>query len=264
MKNIDEIIASGTLELYVTGALSQREAMEVEDVLNDYPEVKNEVEKIETALINLAHGEEYTIPAKVWEGVLNSIKGVRKLNSHKKSNHWSTIAGWAAAIVFLMGIFWMMNETNSLENKVLVTTTENAVLKGKLTSAEEALTTSQDLLDIIRSKEYREISLPGNQAVSPESYAKVYYNDNEKIAYIDARGLPAPPAGKVYQVWSLIMDPLTPRSIGLLDHYEATTTKVFKLENIPDPEAFGITLEPEGGSESPTLAQLYTLGMVSP
>ena len=60
------------------------------------------------------------------------------------------------------------------------------------------------------------------------------------------------------------MDPLTPRSVGLLDNYESTNTKVFKLENIPDPEAFGITLEPEGGSESPTLTQLYTLGMVSP
>ncbi|MAL61316.1 MAG: anti-sigma factor [Flavobacteriaceae bacterium] len=264
MKKIEDIIESGTLELYVTGALSQREAMEVEDILEEYPEVKREVEKIEAALMNLSYDDSFTIPNSVWEGVLNSIQGVRKLNVPKKSTNWSMMTGWAAAIVFLLGIFWMLKENNTLENQVRVTSTQNAVLKGKVSTTEEALASSQELLDIIRSKDYREINLPGNVAVSPESYAKVYYNDKDKIAYIDARGLPTPPSGKVYQVWSLIMDPLTPRSVGLLDNYESTDTKVFKLENIPDPEAFGITLEPEGGSESPTLNQLYTLGMVSP
>ena len=36
----------------------------------------------------------------------------------------------------------------------------------------------------------------------------------------------------------------------------------FTLENANESEAFGITLEPEGGSETPTLEQLYTLGAV--
>lgn len=96
------------------------------------------------------------------------------------------------------------------------------------------------------------------------TYVTVYYNKEENIAYIDAKGLPTPPEGKVYQVWSLIMDPLTPGSIGLLGDFENTENKFFKIENIPFPEAFGVTLEPEGGSESPILSQLYTLGMVAP
>ncbi|HAT63347.1 MAG TPA: anti-sigma factor, partial [Flavobacteriaceae bacterium] len=190
MKKIEDIIESGTLELYVTGALSQREAMEVEDILEEYPEVKREVEKIEAALMNLSYDDSFTIPNSVWEGVLNSIQGVRKLNVPKKSTNWSMMTGWAAAIVFLLGIFWMLKENNTLENQVRVTSTQNAVLKGKVSTTEEALASSQELLDIIRSKDYREINLPGNVAVSPESYAKVYYNDKDKIAYIDARGLP--------------------------------------------------------------------------
>ena len=264
MKELKEMIESGALELYVTGALSQREAMEVEEILAEHPEVKKEVEKIEAALIHLSHDASFEIPEHVWNNILQSISGVRKLTPPKKSTHWSTMTGWAAAIVFLLGIFWMMKEKNSLETQVQISTTENTVLKEKVQVTEDALASSEALLEIMRSKEYREINLPGNVAVSPESYAKVYYNDIEKIAYIDARGLPSPPAGKVYQVWSLIMDPLTPRSVGLLDNYDTTENKVFRLENIPDPEAFGITLEPEGGSESPTLTQLYTLGMVAP
>ena len=67
MNMIEELIESGTLELYVTGALSQREAMEVEDALEAYPDVKKEVEKIEEALMNLSHDDSFVIPDSVWD-----------------------------------------------------------------------------------------------------------------------------------------------------------------------------------------------------
>jgi hypothetical protein len=40
------------------------------------------------------------------------------------------------------------------------------------------------------------------------------------------------------------------------------TTKVVKVAYTPVAEAFGITIELAGGSVSPTLEQLYTLGKV--
>jgi anti-sigma-K factor RskA len=67
----------------------------------------------------------------------------------------------------------------------------------------------------------------------------------------------------VYQVWSLKMQPLTPTNIGLLDSFEEDENKIFRLENTNASEGFGITLEPEGGSETPTLERLYALGVVS-
>ena len=86
---------------------------------------------------------------------------------------------------------------------------------------------------------------------------------NTKEVYIDASGLPTPPEGMVYQVWALKLEPvLTPTSIGLLDSYATSTTKVIKVENANEAQAFGITLEPAGGSAGPTMEQLYTLGKV--
>ena len=38
--------------------------------------------------------------------------------------------------------------------------------------------------------------------------------------------------------------------------------KIFSIANPNDSQAFGITLEPEGGSKTPTLEQLYTIGVV--
>ena len=80
--------------------------------------------------------------------------------------------------------------------------------------------------------------------------------------YIDAAGLPEPPKGMVYQVWSLKLNPLTPTSIGLLDRFKEQDSRIFAVNDAVDAEAFGITLEPAGGSETPTMTQLYTLGKV--
>ena len=40
------------------------------------------------------------------------------------------------------------------------------------------------------------------------------------------------------------------------------SNKIFAVSKTGNAEAFGITLEPAGGSKSPTMEQLYTLGAV--
>lgn len=83
------------------------------------------------------------------------------------------------------------------------------------------------------------------------------------MVYVDASGLPEPPEGKGYQIWSLKLQPqLTPTSIGLLADFKGDKDKVFTVKKTGDTEAFGITLEPADGSKSPTMEQLYTLGKV--
>jgi anti-sigma-K factor RskA len=66
----------------------------------------------------------------------------------------------------------------------------------------------------------------------------------------------------VYQVWALKLNPLTPTSIGLLENFSSENQKLFAVDNANKAEAFGITLEPAGGSKTPTMERLYTLGKV--
>ena len=259
----EEIIASGLLELYVTGSLSQEEILEVEAAMAQYPSVKKEVAQIEASLIKLSEASAGNVSPKVWERIIEFTQGVRPLSTARKRN-WGSVTGWAAALLFFVGLAFMLKQNSDLKSKLRTVNTKNMVLQEKTSITEAQLTQANDLLEIVRSKDFNAISLPGNVDVAPTAYATVYYNKDENIAYIDAKGLPKPPEGKVYQVWSLIMDPLTPRSMGVLEGFEAADTAFFKVENVPSPEAFGITLEPEGGSESPTLTQLYTLGIVSP
>jgi anti-sigma-K factor RskA len=91
----------------------------------------------------------------------------------------------------------------------------------------------------------------------------VYWNKETQVVYVDATGLPEPPDGMVYQVWSLQLSPtLTPTSIGLLENFDKDDTKMFSVNGTSNAEAFGITLEPAGGSKTPTMEQLYALGKV--
>ena len=56
---------------------------------------------------------------------------------------------------------------------------------------------------------------------------------------------------------------LTPTSLGTIEDFNTDENKIFSIANANESEAFGITLEPEGGSTSPTMEQLYTLGVVA-
>jgi hypothetical protein len=44
-------------------------------------------------------------------------------------------------------------------------------------------------------------------AVAPESSAKIYWNKETQVVYVDAAGFTEPPKGMVYQIWSLKLQP---------------------------------------------------------
>lgn len=260
----EEIIASGQLEMYVCGALPPDESQEVQEAVNTFPEVRRELELIEESLLLLAETVSPPVQAMTWTEILNVIRNNNSTGNDKvRSLNWAAITGWAAAILFMSGIMWMLKQNSDLNNSIQVTTTENTILREEKANTETQLAENNEVLEVLRSKDYQAYTLPGNQAVAPEAFAKVYLNKKESIAYIDTKGLPTPPRGKVYQVWSLKMEPLTPTSVGLISAESEMGEGIYKFVNFPDPEAFGITLEPEGGSETPTMSQLYILGMIT-
>lgn len=261
---IEELIASGKLELYVLGALTEAEAQEVEQALADSSAATEEVVAIETALMVLGEAAAPKLESATQQAIMKRIQKVRSIHQPKRKTNWAAITGWAAAAACAAGILWMVQQNDTLKEDIEITTTENKLLKQQLETNETQLAETNSLLELLRSKEYNTIVLPGNADVAPDAFAKVYYNPDENIAYIDTKGLPEAAEGKVYQAWSLTLSPLTPSSMGVMDAATEVEQGIYRFENVPSPEAFGITLEPAGGSESPSLDQLYTLGTVAP
>ncbi|MCM4160618.1 anti-sigma factor [Antarcticibacterium flavum] len=258
--NVKEYISSGILELYVYGALTEEESAEVTRMMQKYPEVKTEVEEIEKALIELSAA---AAPGDT-ESLIPAVKRLsqQEIRTETSRKNWSAYMGWAASLIFLVGLFFMYYQNLELRRSLQAVQVENAQIETQIANAREDAEKTRELLNVLRSRNIIQIPLEG-QAPAPEAFATAYWDKENNVTYIDAADLPAPPQGMVYQVWSLKMQPLTPTSLGLLDSFEDDENKIFRLENINASEGFGITLEPEGGSETPTLERLYTLGVVS-
>ncbi len=262
--DIEKYITSGILELYVAGTLSEQENLEVVALAAEHPEIKKEIESIEASILALSKATSPKRSAnKGFNDIQNRIQNATKvIPITKKDTNWSSYLGWAAAIILAVGFDYMYKQNNALKSEINIASQNNELLEQQIEDANSSLEKSQELLTTIRDKDIQVVAL-GGQAVSPTSYAKAYWNKREQKVFIDAQGLPEPPDGMVYQVWSLKLDPLTPTSMGLLEGFITDENKVFALANPNASEAFGITLEPAGGSKSPNLEQLYTLGAVS-
>ena len=260
--NSKEYIESGILELYVFGKLTDEEMAEVSQMAIQHPEVKDEITAIERAVINLSYGIAPHLSAANFDKIRNQLLEKQKVVQIQTKTPWTQYMGWAAAAVFVLGMgiqFYKLNESNSIIDNLAV---ERTKLQESVVDLELKNKESDEVLAVLRDNGSVSVALAGQQ-VNPNAFAKAYYNKTTKAVYIDASGLPEPPKGMVYQVWALQLEPiLTPTSIGLLDTYASSKTKVIKVDNAEAPQAFGITLEPAGGSAGPTMEQLYTLGKV--
>jgi len=260
--DVQKYIASGILELYIAGILSDKENLEIAKYAKEYPEIQKEIEAIEASILEVSKkaspGYNHSF-ASMMDRINHETKVV---SINRKSSPTLAYVGWAASILLAIGLFYMYQLNQDLKLDIQVVEQQNIDLEQQIADTDSSLEKTQDLLNILRDKNISVIPLDG-QTVSPTSYAKAYWNKQEEKVFIDAKGLPEPPDGYVYQVWSLKLSPLTPTSMGLLEDFTTDENKVFALNNPNESEAFGITLEPAGGSDSPTLEQLYTLGVTS-
>ncbi|OAB29416.1 Anti-sigma-K factor rskA [Flavobacterium fryxellicola] len=257
-----EYIESGILELYVYGSLSETESEEVAKMAKNNPEIHAEIIAIEKSIVALSSS------FSPFHSVANFEKIKEKLElKHTEviqlepSRNRSQYIGWAAAVLLLVGIGYQYNQLNQITTQVATAEVEKATLEKEFNVLKLKNSAIETSLAVVRDTKNTVVAL-GGQTVAPESSAKVYWNQETKAVYIDAANLPTPPEGMVYQVWALKLSPLTPTSIGLLENFNVNEQKLFAVNTANEAEAFGITLEPAGGSLTPTMEQLYALGKV--
>ena len=266
--DIKTYIESGILELYVAGALSDKENREVYDAMLKHPEILQEVLLIEAAVVKLTAQAAPLTSNHIYTNVKKALglkeedSKVIPLDRSANKSNWFSYTGWAAAVFLAAGLLWTVNKNDTLQNKVSTITTDKEFLEIQVEDINSDLADTKKLLNVIRDQNLINITLDG-QAIYPEGYANVYWDKTSEKVFLDLAGLPKPPEGKVYQIWSLTLNPLSPTSLGTIDDFNENANKIFELQNNNASQAFGITLEPAGGSETPTMEQLYTLGVVS-
>ena len=117
------------------------------------------------------------------------------------------------------------------------------------------------IVGVLTAPQHREIVLAG-QPPAPSSSGKIYWNVPKNL-WVVSVDLPPPPKGKTYQLW-FVTNKNETITAGLIPTDDSGHG--FRVTNVPSNiapiAAAAITLEPEGGSPTPTLP-IYTMGGAS-
>lgn len=252
-----ELIDSGELELYVCGALDSVREREISTLIKSSPAVKKEMLAIEHAYTQLAAGLAPDGNDAVYDRLLSVIN---KENSSSNRVPFTSYLGWAAAVLFIIGAAYFYNENSGLEQALNKVASQKEVIETQLELETAEKTTYLATLDALSDPNTIKVTLAG-QGDFKNASAVAFYNADTQTTYFNLTGLPDAPANMVYQLWSLKLDPLTPTSLGITENTGKKST-VFAVKDTYGSEAFGITLEPAGGSDAPNLEMLYTLGVI--
>ncbi|MFE4542192.1 anti-sigma factor domain-containing protein [Arthrobacter sp. NPDC056727] len=103
------------------------------------------------------------------------------------------------------------------------------------------------LRQVIEAQDARQATVD----VSGGGTATVSISSSHDALVVRMKDVPPPPAGKVYQMWLIPKDGSTPVSQGLMD--AEALSKPALVKGIGSAAALGITVEPAGGSATPTL-----------
>ena len=275
--------------MYALGALSQHESRAFETHLDEgCPVCRSELEQFDQVVGALGAAAEPVAPP----GYLRDLLGARiereaseaapppalvlpfpekTITIQRKpapSPFSRTLLPWVAAAALLIAfaytfIAWrserqtMQASLDQQENQRSKTLDENDRLKEQLRK-EAGLSTELTLINaVLRSPQCRLIALDG-QAPAPDSAAKVYW-DVQGSRWVVSAELPPAPEGKVYQLWFVTASRKVSAGLIRPDKTGHGFAVVYFPSDVTELQAAAITLEPEGGSQQPTMP-IYALG----
>lgn len=262
--NLEHFISSGKLEAYVLGLLSEREIAEVEQYIAHFPELKAELSSIEEALERYAMATAIDPPPGLEQSILNTIRS-EKITPSTSTNQvskgstsaWPWILG-LLALAAAAAAFYFFSQLSDVRQDLQDAKDQNQQLLLDCDTIRQNAQQTSQMIAYLRATQTRQIEMKGT-ALSPSSKAIVFWNDDQDAAYLDVRQLPEPPSDKQYQLWAIVDG--TPVSMGVFE-IGAQFDGLQSVPFIENPQAFAVTLEPRGGSENPTLEQMYVIGEV--
>ncbi|UCS93395.1 anti-sigma factor [Echinicola marina] len=272
--DIQSYIASGKLELFVLGELSEREREEVLQLSQQYPEIKRELKEIEEAMFafdnELGVKPSDTVKDKIFD-TLSQELDTPKITEKKMTaaptkeialQPWKSFAV-AASIVALMAIgvaAYYAVRFYDVENKFTSLLEERNVLSQELEINKARFEETGDQLQTLLSKNYERVPMSGASfELQKDALVDVFWDKASKEVYVSVNNLSNLDADKDYQLWAIGDD--GPVGIGIVKPGEKL--KLQQMEAAVSAGAFAITIEPKGGSEAPTLENLVVIGEVA-
>ncbi len=277
--DIKEYISSGILELYSSGALTEKEAGEVEAMASKYPEVRAELNAIANAYADYASLYSRNPRPALRSEILNRIdeERINKPGSDKDKliqmpdsglvkqsyeRRFSRMRYLMAAVVAFLVLnivtnFVLMNKWRNTSDQMAALVDENTKMKSDYELIKKDMDKKTGEMKMMMDRSNMVVDLKGMEK-SPGSFATVYWNPGSKHVMLNVNNLPMPPSDKQYQLWALKNG--KPVDAGVFDMGKDSMHDMDA--KIAEADSFAITLETKGGSRAPTMTELYAMGKI--
>ena len=235
------------------GLVTDAERQEFEALCAQHPEIAEARTAFETALEEQLLRDAIPPPAHLKELVAqkiqteeNAVSAYPEIQEEETTVRGPGIWRWlaAASLLLLAGAAYWAISSNNKYRELQAT---NRRLEQQLEQSAARLDTLRQETGILTKQGVRMATLQGT--ADPSMYATVYWDTTaaNKDVYLMVNNLPQPASDKQYQLWAL-MDG-QPIDLGVFVREERL---LIKMKNVQHAQAFAITLEPRGGSATPT------------
>ncbi len=258
--DIKSYISSGILELYVLGQLSPEETREVEAMQDKHLEIKREIYEISLSLEKYGQLTGIKAPMSVGTKLFENLpkksptnQGVPKENTVGNGNmSWNLLTSLFALIGVLGFTLYYLQIA---ENK----------------AASQQYQSSIRVCDSITNQQQQQFALlnqindPNNKIIDmtpTAGYAGIsvylHHNTASKKNFLQLVNLPEITTDQAFQLWSL-KDGAAPMPLNVF----ADKNTIIPVDYIDETATYAITIEPKGGSQTPSLDKLIgTMGVI--
>lgn len=265
--SLDNYIASGILELYVLNALEPEEMAEVDALAHQYPAVQVAITRIRDTFASYGELHPETpqpgLRAKVIKAVKQEVIAASETSAVLNRLSQADISVRNARVIIAASIsllllsmltalnfYFRWQEAAYLANSIMAEKIQMAAERDLLQAAARD---GKELLAVITNTEVRLVNLIGVEAY-PKASALVAWNQETTEVFLWVYQLPQPEPDSQYQLWAFVAEQAI--DVGVFD----VQTGSISMKPLEKAQAFAITLEPKGGSSTPSLEQLLLIG----
>ncbi|MFD1257453.1 anti-sigma factor domain-containing protein [Mucilaginibacter terrae] len=278
------------MELYVLGDLSAEEKLQVEDMAQQHPQVKAELDEIERSMELYADLHDIEPAPEMRDRVLNSLltnlgddrnlKTVQHVNGNNvtaqnfrptqpEHNREARVVPMAQTSIssgfykyaFAASVLLLCVSVAALGivYKRLQYSQQQLV---SLRLSEQKFTRQVSQMDtelsVFRDPSYQFIRLKGTPK-TPASVLTVAWSAKKRKVMVDMHDAELPVIDKdhQYQLWAIADS--KPVDLGVFDSAVADSADMKLMKSISTAQAFAVTIEPRGGSINPTMNQMVVM-----
>lgn len=242
-KKEQAILDSDLLEKYLSNSTNAKETLQAEKYISMYPEVRKMYDQLQENLETFA--KLHAVPAsdalkeKILDQIRKENKGVGKFYRLALAASFAILVSSGASY-----FFWDQNQSLQKENAIVNTKIDNLHEEMR-----EQLEDVRNQFIVLQNPETKQYSVRGNKKAK-ELKVVAYVNPVKKLSYLNVSKLPHLPENQCYQMWAEVNGEMV--NLGIIKEADK------KLLAMPysDNAISYITIEPQGGNDSPTVENI--------